>query len=89
MEKKRFSIFTNDLKKCYYCGKRLGKIDKHEVFGGSNRQRSMRNGLVVGLCNVCHSDEAIINELRKDLQREYEKNHTREDFIKLIGKSYL
>ncbi len=89
MEKKRFSIFTNDLAKCYYCGKRLKKIDKHEVFGGSNRQRSMKNGFVVGLCNECHSDEVVINELRKDLQKEYEKSHSREDFIRLIGKSYL
>lgn len=28
-------------------------------------------------------------ELKRVYQKEYEKTHTREEFIKLIGKSYL
>lgn len=28
-------------------------------------------------------------KLKQECQKEYEKNHTRESFIKLIGKSYL
>lgn len=27
--------------------------------------------------------------LKKVYQKEYERNHTRDDFIKLIGQSYL
>ena len=27
--------------------------------------------------------------LKQECQKEYEKNHTREEFIRLIGKSYL
>lgn len=88
LENNRFSIFTNDFTKCYYCHKQC-KTDLHEVYGGSNRITSIKNGLVVPLCRQCHSNENIIMELKAKLQKEYEKNHTRADFIKLIGKSYI
>ena len=88
LEKNRYSIFTTNLNKCYYCGKE-GKMDLHEVYGGSNRTRSIKNGLVVPLCRICHSNEEIIQYLRIKLQKEFEKTHSKEDFIKLIGKSYI
>lgn len=75
--------------KCDYCHKVKKRLDPHEVYGGSNRQISIKNGFVKMLCRECHSNEKIINQLRIDVQKEYEKNHTREDFIKIIGKSYL
>ena len=87
LEKNRFSIFTTNFNKCYYCGNE-GKMDLHEIYGGSNRKRSIKNGLVIPLCRICHSNEQIINFLRIKLQKEYEKKHSRGDFIKLIGKSY-
>ena len=87
LEKNRFSIFTDNFNKCYYCGKE-GKMDLHEIYGGSNRKRSIENGFVVPLCRICHSNEKIIQYLRIKLQKEYEKKHSRDDFIKLIGKSY-
>lgn len=74
---------------CDYCGKECKRLDPHEVYGGSNRLRSIRNGFVKKICRKCHSNEEIINKLRKDVQKEYEQTHTREEFIKLIGKSYL
>lgn len=92
LEKNRYSIFTNDFTKCYYCHRKLKddeKFDLHEVYGGSNRTRSIKNGLVVPLCRICHSNEDIINKLRIQLQKEYEKTYTREEFIKIIGKSYI
>lgn len=88
LEKNRYSIFTEDFEHCYYCRKRV-KTDIHEVYGGSNRQRSIKNGLCVPLCRVCHSSEIIIQDLKKWCQREYEKTHSRDEFIKLIGKSYM
>lgn len=75
--------------KCEYCGKYSKQLDPHEVFGGSNRKRSIKNKFIKLLCRECHSNEKIINELKIITQKEYEKNHTREDFIKAIGKSYL
>ena len=74
---------------CEFCGKYSKRLDPHEIFGGSNRKRSILNNFVKKLCRECHSNENIINQLKIDTQKEYEKNHTRNDFIKLIGKSYL
>lgn len=93
LENNRFSIITNDLEHCYICTERgiknVPKKDLHEVYGGSNRKRSIENGLVVPLCRKCHTDYTILNWLKKFVQLEYEETHTREEFIKIIGKSYL
>lgn len=75
--------------KCGYCGKYCVKLDPHEIYGGSNRKRSIQNGFVILLCRKCHEDEKILQELKKKTQKEYEKTHTREEFIQMIGKSYL
>ena len=72
--------------RCEYCGKVCKKLDPHEVYGGSNRKRSIKNKFVKLLCRECHSNEKVITQLRIDTQKEYEKNHTREEFIKLIRK---
>lgn len=74
---------------CDCCHHYSKQLDPHEVYGGSNRQRSMKNKFIKLLCPKCHSNEEKIMQLRKDVQKEYEQNHTREDFIKIIGKSYL
>lgn len=88
IEKARFSNYTDNYNKCYYCGN-VGTMDLHEVYGGSNRLRSIRMGFVVPLCRKCHSNEKVINYLRILIQKEFEKTHTREEFIKIIGKSYI
>ena len=74
---------------CEFCGKYSKRLDPHEIFGGSNRKRSIKNKFVKLLCRECHSNEKIINQLRIDTQKKYEKTHTRQEFIDLIGKSYL
>lgn len=74
---------------CEICGKYSKRLDPHEIFGGSNRKRSIQHKFVKLICPKCHSNEAIINQLRIDTQKEYEKTHTRQEFINLIGKSYL
>lgn len=74
---------------CKVCGNYSKRLDPHEVYGGSNRKRSIKNKFVKLICPKCHSNEAIINQLRIDTQKEYEKTHKRQEFIKLIGKSYI
>lgn len=74
---------------CEFCGQYSKRLDPHEVYGGSNRQRSIIHKFVKLICPKCHSNENIITQLRIDTQKEYEKTHTREEFIKIIGKSYL
>ena len=75
--------------KCQYCGKYSCRLDPHEVYGGSNRQRSIKNKFVALICRKCHDDEEILQIIKKKFQKEYEKTHTRDEFINLIGKSYL
>ena len=92
LEKSRYSILTNDLDHCYICrfqGKKVLRDDLHEVYGGANRKRSILNGLVVPLCRKHHQNDEILNELKVAMQKMYEVNHTRDEFIKLIGKSYI
>lgn len=74
---------------CEFCGNYSKRLDPHEIYGGSNRQRSIKNKFVKLICPKCHSNEKIIEKIRIDTQKEYEKIHTREEFIKIIGKSYI
>ena len=87
LEKERYSILTNNLKICYIC--KTKKEDLHEIYGGRNRKISIKNGFVVPLCRKCHQNNEILQKLQRELQKKYEKTHTREEFIKLIGKNYL
>ena len=38
---------------CYYCG--TYGADRHEVYGGPNRQKSIEMGFQVDLCRKCHN----------------------------------
>ena len=75
--------------KCEFCGRECKRLDPHEVYGGSNRQRSIKHKFVKLICRECHSNEKIIAQIRKDVQKEFEKTHTRQQFIDIIGQSYL
>ncbi len=39
---------------CYYCG--TPYAERHEVYGGPNRQISIREGFQVDLCHECHEE---------------------------------
>lgn len=90
----RYSILNN-LDKCYFCGRPRQAV--HEVYFGKNRQISIKNGFCVGLCNEHHNtsnnsvhfNREMDLELKRLYQEEYERNHTRSEFMALIGKSYL
>ena len=90
-EKERFSILTKDLKKCYLCQNK--KIDMHEIYKGCNRQISIKHGFCIPICRICHSKTEIDTDLDLMLkikcQKEYEKTHTREEFIEITGQSYI
>ncbi len=90
------SILTDDMESCYLCG-RAREAVHHIYFGTALRKISDKNGFIVPLCANCHnmSDKAVHFDKAKDLalkqacQREYEKLHTHEEFMKLIGRNYL
>ena len=92
----RFSIITDDLKRCFVCGK-IGGIDLHEIFFGSNREKSKRYGLVVPLCHEgCHQGSKGVHfnrqldlEMKKIGQKAFEGHYPDEDFLEVFGRNYL
>ena len=91
LERNRFSILTNNMEVCFIC--KMPASDIHEVYAGAKRQVSMENGFCIPLCRRCHN---IITKnyqedvkLRVRCQKEYEKTHTREEFLDLIHRNYI
>lgn len=82
---------------CYICGKG-GRLHKHHIFGGDpNRRHSEECGLTVHLCSECHvngkeavhKDAEIMEALHRIGQAEFERTHTRKEFMRIFGKNYL
>lgn len=83
---------------CWLCGcNGLGKMDRHEVFGGAYREKSKRLGLWVHLChdgchlNGVHKNAYDANLLKEDAQycAMTKLGWTKEDFIREFGKNYM
>lgn len=87
---------------CYMCMKRgdfspKPHLQKHHVFMGPNRRISEEQGFYVWLCPECHifnshavhKDNEACRKLQREAQQAYERDHTREEFMSLIGRSYL
>lgn len=91
LEKNRYSILTENLEQCFIC--KSPYVEIHEVFGGRNRKISMQNGFCVPLCHNHHQQATLDNEkslfLKRKMQAKFEETHTREEFMRLIGKNYL
>ena len=92
MERKRKSVFTDDLEHCYLCGNR--KDDLHELLGGRNRLNCIKLGYIIPVCRLCHSRIQEDNEFKmywaKKVQLHYEKNiGTREQFIRIFRRTKI
>lgn len=82
--------------KCYLCGLRC-KTHKHHIFDGPNRRLSEKDNFIVYLCPNCHNmgrvnvhnNIALRRQLQREAQKEYEQTHTRDEFIKRYGRSFL
>lgn len=97
------SILHPDDGTCYLCGKLdhdfypHNFLEVHHIFGGPNRGISEENGFKVKLCTyhhrtgptAVHQKIESMRLLQKDAQRKYEETHTRQQFMKLIGRNYL
>lgn len=93
----RKSIITDLENYCYICGK-PGAEKHHIFFGTGNRKLSDEYGLFVPLCPEHHrgtygvhgkEGEEVNRNLKQIGQREFEKTHSRKEFIDLFGRSYL
>ena len=92
----RKSILTDDLEHSIISGIPTRVV--HHIYGGTGRRKiSEREGFIIPLTPAEHnmSDTAIHfnHELdmywKRKCQAKYEETHTREEFIKLIGRNYL
>ena len=79
---------------CYFCGNSI--VARHEIYYGANRKMSIREGFVVLLCPHHHTGNGGVHfnremdlKLKEKCQLEYEKTHTREEFMSLVGRNYL
>ena len=100
--KKQKSILQDQsCKQCYLCVLLNGDysykiVEDHHIYHGPNRKNSELQGFKVNLCIFHHREgkEAVHRNRENDLilkkicQREYEKTHTRQEFVRIIGKSY-
>lgn len=93
------SIMQNN-KSCYICGFNGYTEEHHIYFGSSNRKISEQNGFKVHLCYEHHRGDLGVHgkygnslniRLKQECERKYiyQLGHTKEEFIKLIGKNYL
>lgn len=100
----RADSILQDTKECYVTRKRygmaaVGGLQCHHIYAGKNREISDRHGFWVWLLPMYHTgsnmavhgrDGAALDlELKQDCQRKFEETHTREEFLQLIGRSYL
>lgn len=93
LEKNRFSIFTDNLNICMFCG--MKSTDLNEIFRGRNRRNSMKYGAVIPLCRRCHckiTDNYNLEMKWKIKGQEKIMNYYNmniEEFINIFGRNYL
>lgn len=85
------------MRSCFECGNNL--VEKHHVFFGTGQRKiSEKHGFKVDLCSKHHrgqpegihgGNRELDLKLKCMWQRKFEETRSREEFIKLIGRSYL
>lgn len=83
-------------KECFVCKTRYNLQDHHIIYGTGNRKLSEQYGYKVWLCqehhtgnNGVHFNKSLDMRLKGIAQTHFETTHTRDEFIKTFGKSYL
>lgn len=91
-EKNRFSILYPDLNKCCICGSSKS-VEINEIFEGSYRSLSIKYGMITPFCqlhhNAFHNDRLMNLYYKAMFQKEFEKTHSQEEFIKIFKKNYV
>lgn len=87
---------------CFLCGRNgtTDPLDKHHIFGGTNRKKSEKYGLTVYLCHhdchqfgpkAAHQSRETMQALHEYGQRKAmeENGWTAEEFRQIFGRNYL
>ena len=83
--------------------RRHAHLEAHHIFYGCNHSQSDKYGFLINLCAHHHrgdemgDKDAVHSENKNDYgeyikrwaQAEYEKTHTREEFMEIFGRSWL
>ena len=80
-----------------YLSGRIDNLEKHHVFGGSNRKWSEKYGLWVYLTHDEHNEpphgvhhnKRIRMQLQAEAQKKFEETYPRLEFMKIFGRNYL
>lgn len=89
------SLLSNE-KKCYVCGT-TRDLHMHHIYPGANRKWSEKYGCWVYLCaphhnmsnKGVHSDRKLDLRLKKECQQAFEKEHSRDEFMRIFGRNWL
>ncbi len=95
------SIMQSDTNSCYLCARNGNgdRLEKHHVFGGSNRKYSEEDGLTVFLCgDRCHRNGPFSAHRNKDIASYLHRNGqiawmqkygSLEEFRERYGRNYI
>ncbi len=96
---RNFSILQGKAKRCYLTDAEAVPLEKHHIyFGAGMRKISDKYGFWVWLTPDWHRASYGVHGrdghrvdllLKQDCQRAFEKEHDREEFMKIIGRNYL
>ena len=82
-------------RRCHLCGS-YSNIEIHHVYGNAYRKKSTEYGMVTPLCASCHrgphgvhQDAEANKRLKAWFQGKFEETHSREEFRRIFGKSYI
>ena len=92
------SVIQEDNTRCFLCGRRDQKLDRHEVFSGPLRTKCKNLGIWVCLCQDCHQGNHGVHKnvmkaaaLKRIAQSRALKHYgwSMEDWHREFGKSFL
>ena len=86
-----------DEKECWYCKSKYW-LQLHHIYYGKNRMNSDKHGFVVWLCEAHHTGPCGVHNtggdfldkrLKAECQKKFEEKHSRQEFMRIIGRNYL
>ena len=96
MANRAASIMQSE-KKCFQTG-RTDNLHCHHIYFAANRKVSDDNGFWVWLTGEWHNQDSRIDVhsnyvfdefLKRKCQEKFEEDHSRDEFMKLIGTNYI
>lgn len=80
-------------KECFICKTTYDLEDHHVFFGFANRKQSENFGMKVWLCHEhhveVHHNITLDTYIKQNCQKVFEREHTRNEFRQIFGKSWL